>query len=264
MHQEFINKLLEKVRIDPTIKGLAVGGSWIDNQIDQFSDIDLVLITGELVSDDFNKMYNYAEGFGNLLNAFTGEHVGEKRLLICLFDDPLIHVDIKFIVIDDLKHRIENPVILWDPDGEIKKIIETTFPERPSIDYQWIEDRFWTWIHYASLKLGRGEYFEALDFLSFLRLTVLSPLIQVKHGQSPRGVRKIEQAIRKIDLEKLKVTIPGYSPESIALSVERSIRLYQELRNQLCIDNIIQRSETEKKCIEYFYQIKKGILDVNR
>jgi len=116
MHNNFVKKVIEKVKVDPTIVGLAVGGSWINNQIDNFSDIDLVLITEQTVSDRFDKMYDYAKGFGNLLNAFTGEHVGEKRLLICMYDEPLVHVDIKFVILEELKQRVENPIILWDRD----------------------------------------------------------------------------------------------------------------------------------------------------
>ena len=34
---------------------------------------------------------------GHLLHAFTGEHVGEPRLLICLYGPELLHVDLKFM-----------------------------------------------------------------------------------------------------------------------------------------------------------------------
>jgi hypothetical protein len=257
MHKQFVENILTKVEADPTIAGLAIGGSWMTNQIDEYSDLDLILITDELVSDDFNKMYNYAKEFGDLLNAFTGEHVGEKRLLICMYDNPLIHVDIKFIIPEELKHRVEDPVILWDRDGSIENIISSTTASWPKLDYQWIEDRFWTWIHYISLKLGRGEYFEALDCLSFLRANVLSPLLQIKNKQSPRGLRKIEQTFSKQDLQKLKETIPVYSLASISLSLEKSIKMYQELRNELFPKNIILRTETEIKCLEYFHSIIK-------
>ncbi|MCX6121751.1 MAG: aminoglycoside 6-adenylyltransferase [Ignavibacteriales bacterium] len=260
IHKDFVKNIIEIVKTDPTIAGLVVGGSWIENNIDEFSDLDLVLITDRLVSDDFNKMYGYAKRFGNLLNAFTGEHVGEKRLLICMYDNPLIHVDIKFIVKEDLKHRVEDPIVLWDRDGSIMKIIETTTSEWSAINFQWIEDRFWTWIHYTATKLGRGELFEALDCLSFLRIHVLSPLLQITCGQKPRGLRKIEQTCRKEDLLKLQETISTYSVESIALSLGKAIEMYQELRRELFKDNIVLRKDTEKRCVDYFYEIKERIL----
>jgi hypothetical protein len=260
MHKQFVENLIAKVKTDTSIAGLAIGGSWITNQMDEFSDLDLIVITDELVSDDFNKMYNYAKGFGILLNAFTGEHVGERRLLICMYDNPLIHVDIKFILPEDLKHRVEDPVILYDRNGCIENIIKSTTSAWPPLDYQWIEDRFWTWIHYAALKLGRGEYFEALDFISSLRIMVLSPLLQIKNRQLPRGLRKVEKYFSKTELKKLEETVPVYSPNSITFSLEKAIEMYRELRSELFPDTVIRRKETEKRCVEYFLEIKKRII----
>ena len=40
---------------------------------------------------------DFAERLGPLLAVFSGEHVGEPRLLICLYGPPLLHVDLKYI-----------------------------------------------------------------------------------------------------------------------------------------------------------------------
>src|SRR5690606_4243979 len=143
------------------------------------------------------------------------EHVGEPRLLICLYDNPLLHVDLKFVTLEEFHLRIETPTILFDRNGLLEKAINDSQAEFPYPDYQWIEDRFWTWIHYALLKIGRGEYFEAYDFMGFLRMVVLGPLLHIKNGNLPRGVRKIESQIEREDLEKLKHTLPAYSKQSL-------------------------------------------------
>ncbi len=261
MHEEFVAKVIEKVKSDTSCIGLAAGGSWINNQIDEFSDIDLILITTSSVSHDFQLMHNYAQGFGNLLNAFSGEHVGEKRLLICIYDDPLVHVDIKFITLDELALRVEDPVVLWDRDGLIASMIARTKSAWPELSFQWIEDRFWTWIHYAALKIGRGELFEALDFLSFLRTTVLAPLLQIKNRQLPRGLRRIEKNFPEKDLESLKTTIASYTYESVISAIEHSVELYRTLRLELFPKEVLLRSKNEERCLEYFYQIKARVID---
>ena len=97
--------VLEK---DPNVLGLAVGGSWISGELDQFSDLDLVLITQEKVSDNKGLMLQYAGSLGQLLSGFTGEHVGEPRVLICLYDNPLLHVDIKFLTLPEFEQRVES------------------------------------------------------------------------------------------------------------------------------------------------------------
>ncbi len=120
-------------------------------------------------------MLQYAKSFGDLISGFTGEHVDEPRVLICLYDNPLLHVDIKFLTLPELYDRVENPAVLFERNKQLSEIIKLTNAVWPQPDFQWIEDRFWTWVHYACLKIGRGELMEAFDFLSFLRMTVLSP-----------------------------------------------------------------------------------------
>lgn len=255
--KEFINQVVEKIKDDKNVIGLAVAGSFITGEIDDFSDLDLILVTVDRVSDDFTKMENYAKSFGDYLNGFTGEHVGERRVLICLYDKPLLHVDIKFLTLDEFQNRIEDPIIFYDRERQLEETIKSTKSEWPKLDLQWIEDRFWTWVHYATLKLGRGENFEALDFLSFLRTFVISPMLQVKNGKLPRGLRKVEVNFPKTDLEKLKRTVPTYSTKSLFDSLENIIDVYIELRQTIFPSTIKLRTETEKRTLEYLKEIRK-------
>ncbi|WP_286862331.1 MULTISPECIES: hypothetical protein [Sphingobacterium] len=76
-------------------------------------------------------------------------------------------------------------------------MIDTTKAQFPVPDFQWIEDRFWTWMHYGLTKIGRGEYMEALDFMAYLRMAVFGPLLHIKNNNLPRGVRKVETTLRQ-------------------------------------------------------------------
>ena len=53
---------------------------------------------------------SYREDLGRPVRRLTGEHVGEPRLLICLYDSPLLHVDLKFMSIADIEKRVDEPV----------------------------------------------------------------------------------------------------------------------------------------------------------
>lgn len=253
--KQFANNVMELIKGDESIVGLAVAGSWITNEIDEFSDLDLILVTKEKIGGDKAGMLAYAEGFGQLLSGFTGEHVGEPRVLICLYDDPLLHVDIKFVTPDEFRQRIETPVILLDKTGQLKSILEQTEPKFPYPDYQWIEDRFWIWVHYALLKIGRGEYVEAFDFFGFLRMVVFGPLLHIKNGNLPRGVRKVETQLSVQDFEKLKETLPVYSRATLLDSLQHSVDLYRQLREML-FSSVYPQSETEQKVMEYFQEVK--------
>lgn len=255
MHNQFVNSVINIIKDDESIHGLAIGGSWITNEIDEFSDIDFVLVTENKIAPNKDLMVSYAEKFGNLIDSFTGEHVGESRLLICLYDNPLLHVDIKFIIPEELRERIEDPVIVWERNNILSEIINHTESCSPKTDFQWIEDRFWIWIHYLTAKIGRGELFEALDGLNFLRINVLAPLIQFKNGNLPRGYRHMEQQVDSKDLEKLKNTISDYSRESIISTLKEIIRFYKELRTTIYNSEITLKTATEKRVMQYLKEI---------
>jgi hypothetical protein len=201
-------------------------------------------------------MLAYAHRFGQLLTGFTGEHVGEPRVLICLYHSPLLHVDIKFLTLEEFSSRIETPHILSDTDEQLKSIIEQTEATFPLPDYQWIEDRFWIWVHYALLKIGRGEYTEAFDFFGYLRMAVLGPLLHVKNSNLTRGVRKVETQLKPEDFDALKLTLPVYEKQSLIDSLRNSVFLYRKLRHLLFTDDIVLQSDTEKQVMHYFDEIE--------
>ncbi|WP_136666921.1 aminoglycoside 6-adenylyltransferase [Flavobacterium sp. H122] len=256
IQREFADKAKIILEPDDNVIGLAVAGSWLTNEIDEFSDLDLILITKQKISTDKNLMLNYAKRLGNFLSGFTGEHVGEPRVLICLYDKPLLHVDIKFVTLDEFHSRIETPTLLIDKNGQLEKVISNSQAKFPYPDYQWIEERFWTWIHYALLKIGRGEYFEAYDFMGFLRMVVLGPLLHIKNDNLPRGVRKVETELESEDLAKLKLTIPTYERQSLLDSLRNAVSLYRELRTELFDNNVSLQSDADKKVMNYFDEIE--------
>jgi len=156
MQKKFAGQVADIVKKDTNIIGVAAGGSFITNELDEYSDLDLILITTKKIAGNKEKMLDYARSLGDFISGFTGEHVGEPRLLICLYDNPLLHVDIKFLTLPEFYERIENPVVLFERDNQLTDVINSTKAEWPSVDYQWIEDRFWTWVHYTATKRARG------------------------------------------------------------------------------------------------------------
>jgi hypothetical protein len=256
IQQDFAYRVAELVKKDDAVIGLAAGGSWITNEIDEYSDLDLILITEIKIAGDKEKMIGYARRFGDLISGFTGEHVGEPRVLICLYDNPLLHVDIKFLTLPEFYDRVEDPVVLFERNNQLSEIINSTNAVWPQPDFQWIEDRFWTWIHYACLKIGRGELMEAFDFLSFLRMTVLSPLLQVKNNRRAKGLRRVETELSLSDLENLKITIANYNKYSLIKALDNTVSIYKSLRRKLYTENIILQLKAEKLSLQYLKMIK--------
>jgi predicted nucleotidyltransferase len=227
---EMLDRVAAKLQNDERFEALLGSGSLAYGGFDEHSDLDLVVVTR---SDSHVAVMTERRGFasdlGELLAAFTGEHVGEPRLLICLFGPPLLHVDFKFATLDGLDGLAERPVILWAREAGIVEHRLAAAHVRPSgKDPQWFEDRAWLWLHYGVTKWLRGEYFEAISTLDFFREKVLGPMLQRNAGKSQRGMRRVE-GLPQAEA-RLSPTLAGYDHAAIGRALKQAAALYVELR----------------------------------
>ncbi len=254
LHRRFMEHSVPKLRHDPRILGVAVGGSILLDAVDEFSDIDLVVyVDPEHYEEVLEQRLEIVGKIGSLIQGFTGEHVGEPRLLICLYGPPLLHIDYKFVSMSDIRDKVENPIIVWERDHKISNLLFQTPAEFPQPDPEWIEDRFWIWVHYVATKIGRGEIFEAIDGISFMRVTVLGPLFLMKKNARPQGVRKLEFHADSTELENLKETIATYDAMSTIKALRKTIEMYTQLKS------ISGNQLAETSAIEYLNQIEKRL-----
>ena len=255
-HRTFLERALAAVSGVEGIVGLAAGGSFIAGEMDEFSDLDLVLAVepGAWPEILARRQEIAAALDSSFLAGFTGEHVGEPRLLVCLYGPPLLHVDLKFMSLDDVHERIEDPVILWERDGRLSAALARTEARYPSADPDWIEERFWIWAHYLADKIERGEIFEALDGLTFMRAVALAPLAFVGAGVEATGVRRIEDWLPAFatDLER---TVTGVDAAACAAALEAAIDLYTELREAGGTPGTVEMSDVEREVRAYVAEL---------
>jgi predicted nucleotidyltransferase len=250
-HREFLQQSIERLKMDQRIVGLAAGGSFITNSMDEFSDLDLIIAVEPVhYVEVMVERMAVAASLGKLLAAFTGEHVGEPRVLICLFEDPLLHVDLKFVSLEDVATRVEDPSVLWERDERLSSALAHSKAEFPTRSPQWIEDRFWIWVHYAATKIARGELFEAIDFLAFLRGTVLGPLALARAGARPSGVRKIETIAPAFALE-LQRTIATHDAADCLRALRACVDLYRSLTPRSSPERV------EDAAMEYLAEVER-------
>src|SRR5437868_4893584 len=113
-HREFLNRAVETLVQESWLIGIAAAGSFTTDTMDAFSDLDFVLAVEE--HEHAAVMANrrsIAASLGSLLSTFTGEHVGQPRLLICLYGPPLLHVDLIFDTLLDTAKRGDDLIVLW-------------------------------------------------------------------------------------------------------------------------------------------------------
>jgi len=258
--QRFTDHAISRLESDARILGLAAGGSWITGELDNFSDLDFVIVcdSGRInsVSADMSAI---ADSLGPCLASFPGDHVGVPNMLICLYDDPLLHVDLKFVPLDEFNVRIENPAVLWERDGALTRVLEETKPQTPQLDLQWIEDRLWTWVHYGAQKLGRGEIFETLSMLAFIRERVLGPMESARAGKIPRGVRRLEKFADTSDLTELRATVAAYDARSCEQSLKACAKMYVGLRETLDPGSLKRNRRAEMAALRYLHEISESL-----
>jgi predicted nucleotidyltransferase len=255
-HARFLERALERLPRDPRIVGIAVGGSYLTGTIDEFSDLDLVIAVEPAAHAKLlGETPTIAAGIAPLLTAFGGEHVGEPRLLICLYGPPLLHVDLKFVRLDDLAVRVEDPVVLWERGGRMTAALATGAASYPVRQLQWVEDRIWTWVHYVAGKVGRGELFEALEALAAIRSLALGPLALLRAGARPSGVRKLEAAAPVAAVE-MAATVAAYDARSCTAALHAAVEMYRDLRAGLATPTLTANPAAESAVMAYVREIE--------
>ncbi|QHE51264.1 aminoglycoside 6-adenylyltransferase [Pontibacillus sp. HMF3514] len=260
IHQSFVDKVIEKTKQDQRLVGVAMGGSWLFGDMDEFSDLDFVIVYDPKYKEEI--MHNrdaFAGQFGDLLSSFTGEHVDEPRLIVCLYNDPLLHVDYKFITLDELSVRVEDPAILWERDSALSQVIVQTKTSFPYPDFQYIEDRFWPWIHYCSVKLGRGEIFDLLGTIHFFMNHIIGPMVKIKNGYKPNGTRHLEKQAGEY-YDRLVACAPAHDEKDCAVALLTIVELYEELKEELMDETIQRNDRTKQVCEAYLKSITNKIL----
>jgi hypothetical protein len=246
-----LDRLLGAAARDERIVGVTAGGSAVTGTMDEFSDLDLVLVCRDGARDAvLDDVRDLAAAAGPLLAAFSGEHVGEPRLLIALYGPPLLHVDLKVIGVEDLAQRVEDGHVLWERDGAVRHATAATTAVWPSPDGQWIEDRFWVWVHYGAAKIGRGELFECLEILTLLRSAALGPLIAREHGQRPQGVRRVERHAPEV-VDALAATVGDHSRAGCTAALRAAADLYRTLRARAADPGVDAREDAEREALAF-------------
>jgi GNAT superfamily N-acetyltransferase len=251
--KDLASSALHRASNDPRVVGLVVAGSVGRGTADEYSDLDLVIVCDDTTHPRvLANAREFAGSLGPLLVAFTGEHVGEPRLLIALYETGLVgsgprHVDLKFVSVRDLLERVEDGLVLWQRDGAVDRAYARCNASWPVPDPQWIEDRFWVWLHYTTVKIARGELFEAVDALTFMRATALAPLIMAERVPNPAGVRRIEHTAPDF-IGALRSTHGEVTLHACLRATEATAELYLRLRD---ITRIEPRTAAERATREY-------------
>jgi hypothetical protein len=232
------------------VVAMAVAGSFAVGNADELSDVDLRFYVDETAVDrTVRAMPALAASCGTVIASFSGEHVGAPSLTIVLYDD-LVHVD--FDVLSSAaaaEHNAGLPVVvLWDRDEVSARLPGVHRPDVAG-ELRWIEDRMWTWCWYIQSKILRGELYEALDGLQYVRDRVLFRLLAFQRGARPAGARRVESALGD-RREAFAATIPfADDPAAVLSALRAEIGLYLELSAPLLAEHGVSPNDAARTIV---------------
>jgi predicted nucleotidyltransferase len=219
---------------DPDVVGMAVTGSFATGNADEVSDVDLrVYARSGSVETVVARVPELAAACGPVVALFVADHLGIPTLTIVLYDD-LVHVDFDVISVDRVaEHNQALPaLVLWERDP-ISAALPGTYESDVAADVRWMEARIWTWSWYIQSKVLRGELYEALDGLQYVRDQVLFRLLALGRGDRPSGGRRAETVVGA-HTDAFARTVPvALDRSSVMEALRAEIDLYRSLADPL-------------------------------
>jgi len=219
---------------DPDVVGMAVTGSFATGSADEVSDVDLrVYARSGAVETVVARVPELAAACGRVVALFVADHLGIPTLTIVLYDD-LVHVDFDVISVDRAaEHNQALPaVVLWERDP-ISAALPGSYESDVAADVRWMEARIWTWSWYIQSKVLRGELYEALDGLQYVRDQVLFRLLALGRGDRPSGGRRAETVVGA-HADAFARTVPiALDRSSVMEALRGEIDLYRLLADPL-------------------------------
>ncbi|MDQ3660185.1 MAG: nucleotidyltransferase domain-containing protein [Actinomycetota bacterium] len=236
-------------RTMPGIIGLVVSGSLATGTVDVYSDLDLKIVTRDELHDAaFEQRDELVEACGAPVARFSAEHVGHPDMLIVLYDD-LVHIDFYLVRLGELstKNGGMPSWVVWSRDDGIAAALSGP-ADAARVDLAWIEARMWTWVWYTHSKILRGELYEALDALQYLRGNVLFALLAETSGVRPYGSRRAEQHVGELG-PLFARTVPPLERDSLMDALRATVELYLKLADPLLEQNAVERAEDAREIV---------------
>lgn len=235
LHRRRLEAVCRHTMGEPSVLGMLIGGSFASGEADVYSDLDMQLVVEDEAAVERTSagLRHMAEAAGPVVAAFYAEHVGLPHMLIVLYDD-LIHADFEPISVSHIGSRNAGLAthVLWERDGIVSSALPGTHEDDPATDLRWIEDRMWTWSWYIQTKVLRGELYEALDGLQYVRDRVLFKLLAMRRGERPSGARRVEARTGEWTAQ-FAATLPVLRSESMMEALRATMTLYQLLADPL-------------------------------
>lgn len=237
-HRRLLERAVSHFQTDRRVIGLAVGGSIAHGGVDFYSDVDLQIVVRDADFDAaFADRDAAAQAVGQPLFRFIADHIpGGDQLYIVLYQE-LVKLDFSYKRTSEMKPnwRLANRPILKDSKGFMADVQHqsqglrspTPAPETILVLHQ----KFWPWCWYVFGKIMRGELWEALDGVHWIRSMALLPMLDWVADRPHEGYRRLESKIdQQLSAQLTNTLVPQLKVEALYAALQAEIVLFCVLR----------------------------------
>ncbi len=238
------------------VAGLLLGGSFAYGNPDFYSDIDLYIVVRDEHFDVlFAEHVEIANSLGKPISAFIADHnPGGLYDYIVLYDD---FVKVDFIYLRSSQLHVMPKWgrfrVLYDPEAVLSTLVSCSRNLQATFqlaDPLVLNQKFRGWCWYVFGKLMRGELWEALEGVSFIRERALLPMINAKNGFVDEGYRRLEKKMDDELAHDLQLTVASYDKEAVFSALLNEITLFRDLRNELFLSLNLTVDPTAEESID--------------
>lgn len=253
---EILENLLIFLKTDDQISGVVMVGSTAENFRDNYSDINLLVITADNlpVYPVYHKWKTRFTALYNRLSSFETGYDGERYHFGCLLDNYL-SLEMHFLKLEKLIAKRKPWQIAFDRVGNLEHHLERTYAEEqmvaPVREYTRIMETIWLPIMKCVAALRRDEIWRALYLLEELRDKAVQ-IAGMNHGIDTHGFTAVDY-LPEMFLVHLRHTIPtSTSTPAIRRALKTAVVLL--FREAVLLEdrmNLASNAPLRKRLLEY-------------
>jgi hypothetical protein len=262
--KEALERLLKELDADPVVAGVMYAGSTSEGFRDEYSDIDLIVISRP---DDFDsvvqKWVARIESMFPVISRFRGsEH--QHKVICCFLLEGFLELDILFESLSTLSPR-DRWKIAFDRTEKVSEILGASAgqPERPPLGayYRACVDSIWYHVTHTVTALHRGHLWKALHEVDEVRFRTLS-LFGLLRGLNTEDYAEVDHLPPEILGALEKTLVPSMTRGSIFEALKVALDSFFEAAKEVAAKAEIEPpARMESLLRKYLEASRSGTLD---
>jgi hypothetical protein len=203
-----LQRCLEWAEADGRL-GLVVHGSLIKGGMDEFSDLDFTILSGQqmCMAEMLDSFERLIETLGHPIVRFRADHVGrsDTQIIYLAIDNWVAKLDVRIVYANTPVNLPKEACALLDPEQLTAELREY---ETDILDTESLFEKLCGWLWFTYSRLERGEFFAAARSIDFSREHALLPIILSRLALPQDGHRRIEIRLPDLLLQAIERTYP--------------------------------------------------------